>query len=207
MHTGRRVSLKNQPPLNVLLLVLAPCVFLIVATFVIGDSELFLLVNRGMVNLVLDIACVYGSPTFFSAFYLYTLAKLRASHRRKFAIAAVLSVVTGLVSYGSGSVLKLVVMKPRPFEVLDGVRVIGPWDTSSFSFPSTTTMLAFGFAVPMLLLFEKRTYGILLSFLSYFIGFSVIYAGFHFPADVIAGVLFSIAIALGTSRLGACMTS
>jgi len=59
-------------------------------------------------------------------------------------------------------------------------------------------MLAFGFSLSILILCEKRLYGVVLTVLAYFIGFSVIYAGFHFPADVAAGILLSLVVVVFT---------
>ena len=186
---------------NVIFVFLVPFAFLVSIDLIIGDYELFTLVNSGFSNLVLDVACVYVSPILFFMFYLITLVTLYVSHRSSHLACGVISLATGLVSYGIGSLMKLLVQRPRPFNVLQHVRVIGPWETGSFSFPSTTTMLAFGLALPILFLFEKRHFGVLLLVLSYFMGFSVIYAGFHFPADVAAGILSSLGIAACTSKL------
>jgi len=187
--------------------ILVPSVFLVFAALTVGDYELFGLINLGISNSVLDVACVYASPVLFSIFYFLTLATLYVSHENTSIASGLISLVTGLLSYSVGSLMKLLIKRPRPFDVLLGVRVIGPWETGSFSFPSTTTMLVFGLALPILFLFEKRHYGIILSILSYFIGFSVIYAGFHFPADVAAGIIISFCIAACTSRMKGPITN
>ncbi|MFQ6127158.1 MAG: phosphatase PAP2 family protein [Candidatus Heimdallarchaeota archaeon] len=193
--------MRNGRLLVALLVIVVPSTILVLAELVIGDYKLFMLINQGVTNSVLDVLCAYASPISFSAFYLLTLAKLYVSHNNRFLAIGVISLVTGPVSYGIGFLMKPFFARPRPFEVLADARVIGPWETGNFSFPSTTTMLAFGLALQILLLSEKRHYGIILSILSYFIGFSVIYAGFHFPADVAAGIILSFCIAACTSRM------
>ena len=193
--------MKRPLSLALLFVAVVPSFFLLLVVHVVGDYGLFVFINREIINSVLDVACAYASPVFFFVFYFFTLVKLFVSKRSMSMAGEAISLVTGPLSYGVGSFMKLLFERPRPFEVLIGVRVIGPWDTSSFSFPSTTTMLVFGFSLPILLLFEKRWYGAILSLLSYFIGFSVVYTGFHFPADVAAGTLFSVGIALCTSRM------
>jgi len=193
--------LKKHPSIASLFIILIPSIAIVLADLIIGDYELFKFINQRIVNSVLDVACIYASPVLFSSFYLLTLVRLYISHRTIAISSSAISFITGPLCYLIGSIVKLLVKRPRPFFVLQGVRVIGPWETGSFSFPSTTTMLAFGFAIPILLVFENRVHGIVLSALSYFIGFSVIYAGFHFPADVAAGILISLAITLCTTRL------
>ena len=191
---------------NVIFVFLVPFVFLVSINLIMGDCDLFTLINMRINNFVLDIVCVYVSPILFFIFYLFTLVTLYVTHRSSHLAYGVISLATGLVSYCIGSLMKLLVQRPRPFTVLNSVRVIGPWETSSFSFPSTTTMLAFGLALPILFLYEKRHFGTVLSILAYFIGFSVIYAGFHFPSDIVAGIIFSFCIAFCTRKMKGTIT-
>lgn len=182
-------------------IIIVPSVFLASLDIIMGDTELFLLINQRITNPFLDVTCAYGSPIFFPMFYILILAKLSLSRKTGYIATAIISTVTGALSYGVGSLIKLLFVRPRPFNTLQTVRLIGPWETGSFSFPSTTTMLAFGFAIPILILYEKRQYGIILSIFAYLIGFSVVYAGFHYPADVVAGIFLSMSIAAITSRI------
>jgi len=193
--------LKKNLSIASLLIILIPSIAIVLTDLIIGDYDLFKFINQRIANSILDVACIHASPVLFSIFYLFTLVRLYVSHRTIAISSSAISFITGPLCYLIGSIVKLLVKRPRPFNVLPGVRVIGPWETGSFSFPSTTTMLAFGFAIPILLVFRNHVDGIVLSFLSYFIGFSVIYTGFHFPADVVAGILISLAIALCTTRL------
>lgn len=55
-------------------------------------------------------------------------------------------------------------------------------------------MLVFGLTFPIL--FDKPKLGAPLVMLSFLIGFSVVYLGFHFPGDVIAGAFFSLLFSL-----------
>lgn len=185
----------------VICIVIVPSVFLALLDVILGDTGLFLLINQRIANPFLDVACAYGSPVLFSMLYILILAKLCISQKTDHISTAITSIVTGALSYALGSLIKLLFMRPRPFDTLQTVRVIGPWETGGFSFPSTTTMLAFGVAIPILMLYERRQYGIILLFFSYFIGFSVVYAGFHFPADVVVGVFLSLSAAAGTIKI------
>lgn len=191
--------------LLIMLLCVAPSVMLLLFDIVIGDYEFFVFINQGLVNSVLDFVCVYASPACFLIFYSFILIKMLLSKTKSLVISGVSSLGTGLVAYIIGSLLKQLIKRHRPYESLSGVRVIGPWDTTSFSFPSTTTMLAFGFSLSILILSERRLYGVVLTALAYFIGFSVVYAGFHFPADVAAGIFISLMVVVftcaGYSRL------
>jgi len=171
---------------------------------VIGDFEFFTLINQGLANPILDIACAYASPVLFSGVYIPTLVALLFSMNRTSRATAILSIANGTLSYVVGSLIKPLVQRPRPeilaaARVLSEARVIGFWHTSTFSFPSTTVMLAFGLTLPILL--EKRRIGLVLVCLSYLMGFAVIYTGFHFPLDVAAGAFFSWALTLCMDRM------
>jgi len=183
------------------ILVIVTSVTTILAAFAIGDCRLFIFMNQTISHPLLDILCAYGSPVVFVAFYLFSMAKLCFFGGNMTIVGGGISGVTGLISYGIGSLAKLVVGRPRPYIVVPSARVIGPWSASSFSFPSTTTMLVFGLTIPLLLISQKRSYGIVLLVLSYFVGFSVIYTGFHFPVDVAAGALLSLGLGVGMSEI------
>ncbi len=183
------------------ILVVVPSIFMILAAFAIGDCRLFIFMNQTISNPLLDILCAYGSPVVFVAFYLLSMTKLCFFRGNMTLVGGGISGVTGLVAYGAGSLVKTLVGRPRPYVVVPSARVIGPWSASSFSFPSTTTMLVFGLTIPLLLFPQKRSYGIILLVLSYFVGFSVIYTGFHFPTDVAAGALLSLGLGVSMSEV------
>lgn len=158
--------------------------------------------NQRFVSPALDFACVYLSPVLFSVFYILAMVTLFFSTNSLSKATEVLSVANGTLSYGVGSLIKTLVERPRPealaaARVIPEARIIGLWHTSTFSFPSTTAMLAFGLSFPILL--ERRRTGMVLIALSYLMGFAVIYTGFHFPLDVAAGTFFSLVLALFTN--------
>ena len=191
----------KKPCLILTIFVIVPMVSTILAAFVIGDCHLFTFMNQTISNPLLDILCAYGSPVAFVVFYLFSVAKLCFFGGNMTIAGGGISGVTGLVAYGVGSLVKTLVGRLRPYVVVPSARVIGPWSASGFSFPSTTTMLVFGLTIPLLLVSQKRSYGIVLLVLSYFVGFSVIYTGFHFPVDVAAGALLSLGLGVGMSEI------
>ena len=191
----------KKPGSILTILVIVPSVSILLAALVIGDCRLFIFMNQAISNPLLDILCAYGSPVVFVAFYLFSVAKLCFFGGDMTIAGGGISGVTGLAAYGVGSLVKTLVGRPRPYVVVPSARVIGPWSTNSFSFPSTTTMLVFGLTIPLLLISQKRSYGIVLLVLSYFVGFSVIYTGFHFPVDVAAGALSSLGLGISVNEI------
>ena len=184
-----------------LLILVVPLFSLSSITLISGDYELFSVINLGLSNGVFDVLFSYVFPMLFFASYLITLLGLYKSHKKANLELGGISAVNGFVSYGFGSLIKLVVQRPRPAALLQNVRIVGQFETNSFSFPSTTSMLVFGFAIPFLLFYDKHHSGITLTILSYLVGFAVIYTGFHFPTDVVGAILFSICIAVFTKKL------
>lgn len=164
-------------------------VFLFLSDLYVGDSQTFLFINQHIQNPILDFVCVYLFIPFFFVLLLTPLVLIFLPRfRQKYRTIGLISVFSGLVSYGVGTAIKVLINKPRPFDVLS-VRKLGFWYTSTPSFPSTSTMLAFGLSIPILM--EKPRYGYVLIIISFFIGFSVIYVGYHFPVDVLTGAFLS----------------
>jgi hypothetical protein len=49
-------------------IIIVPSVFLALLDVIIGDTDLFLLINQRIANPFLDVACAYGSPVLFGCF-------------------------------------------------------------------------------------------------------------------------------------------
>lgn len=154
------------------------------------NEKIFILINQKMANPFLDFLILWILIPLFSLLILIPLFFLFSKEKEKKFIA-LFSLFSGFFLYWIGhSILKPIFDIPRPFILIEGTRLIGPWHSSSYSFPSTTTMLAFGLALPFFI--HKFKTGKLLLILGLFLGFSVIYTGFHTPLDVFAGILFSL---------------
>ena len=152
------------------------------------NNEIFLLINQGMASPTLDFLVL---KILIPLFLLLGIIPFLMLFFKKYRNLGAFSLISGALCYGIGHLLKILFSFPRPYDVLSA-RTIGPWHISEFSFPSSTTMLAFGLALPFLLEKSKFRYPFLI--LAFLVGFTVIYTGFHFPRDVIAGIFFAILI-------------
>jgi len=171
---------------------------IILADIAIGDLRLFTLINRGMANPILDVLCGYFSAALFiSTAIISLIIQFFSSNEKESRLnslaTGLLAIISAFAAYYIGSLLKLTFRRPRPSEVLDA-RIVGLLHTSTFSFPSTTTMFVFGFSLPIL--YERPKAGLILTFEALFVGFSVMYAGFHYPSDVAAGILLSTGLTI-----------
>ncbi|KPJ57070.1 hypothetical protein AMJ49_02860 [Parcubacteria bacterium DG_74_2] len=162
-------------------------IFLSLVVFLIGDNKIFLFINIRMASSILDFLVLKIFIPLFSLLAIFPFLMLFSKNKN----LGVFSLISGPICYLLGNLIKSIFSFPRPFDVLPA-RTLGPWHASPFSFPSTTSMLAFGFAIPVLL--KRPKLGKFLLFLAFLVGFSVIYTGFHFPKDVIAGIFFSALI-------------
>jgi undecaprenyl-diphosphatase len=158
---------------------------LFLITFSIGNERIFLFINKGIAHSVLDFIVLY---VFNPLFFLLGIVPFLMVFSKKDRFLGIFALILGFLCYFIGHLMKVLFAIPRPYEFLPA-RLFGPWHTSSFSFPSTTTMLAFGLALPILL--KKPRLGSFLLVLAFLVGFSVIYTGFHTLYDVLAGILIS----------------
>lgn len=89
--------------------------------------------------------------------------------------------------------LKLLIQRPRPFVVNPNITLLITPPTGT-SFPSSHSCLAAASAT--VLLVKKRWLGVIALILTLCIAFSRLYLYFHFPSDVLCGLLLGVICAL-----------
>ena len=161
-------------------------VFLFLVDFLVGDTRVFLLINKNLSHSALDFAFLH---IFVPLFLLIGIIPLIMLLFKNYRLLGGFALFTGFLCYFIGEIIKF---SPRPAQVLTDVNLAGNWAVGSFSFPSTTTMLAFGLALPIFLIKPKLGFPLLI--LAFLVGFFVIYSGYHFPQDAIAGAALSLII-------------
>ena len=161
-------------------------VFLFLLDFFLGDVRFFLLINRDLSSSVLDFAFLH---IFIPLFLLLGIVPVLMSLFKNYRLVGLLSLAGGFLCPLIGELIKF---SPRPAEVLEGINLVGNWVIEGSSFPSTTTMLAFGLSLPIFLI--KPKIGLFFLILSFLVGFFVVYSGYHFPQDAIVGATISLGI-------------
>ncbi len=86
-------------------------------------------------------------------------------------------------------IVKLIVQRPRPFEIYTYTLLIPA--PGGYSFPSSHT--AESFAAAGILFKSVKNYGFLFVILALLISFSRLYLFVHFPSDVLAGAIIGMA--------------
>lgn len=161
------------------------------------NEKAFVFLNQKIYSPFLDFFVLW---ILIPSFSLLIFVPFLLSISKKKKTLGIFSLFCGFFLYWFGhSILKPIFQVTRPFTFIENVRVIGPWHPSPYSFPSTTTMLAFGLALPIFL--HEKKFGIFLLILAFLVGFSVIYTGFHTPLDVLAGIFFSLIFVLFFEKL------
>ena len=177
---------------KIVVLVLTVWFLLFICCYAIGDDALFMVINHGLANVIIDFLVL---RIFIPLFLLFLLSPFLMLYVSRWRFTGLFSLGSGVVSYFVGDVLKYVFKRPRPFEVLSA-RVFPELLAFSYSFPSTTSALFFG--ISFFVLFDQHDSKLswFLFLVSVLLGFSVIYVGVHFPCDVLFGVLLGLIFAL-----------
>ena len=168
-------------------LLILSLIIISLAVFVIGNEKLFLIVNQQMAHPVLDFMVL---KILIPLFLLLGVVPVLMLFLKKHRVMGAGALFSGPFCYITGNLIKLFFKIPRPADIVSA-RVIGPGHVSQYSFPSTTTMLAFGLALPFLIE-GKSKWRIFSLILAVLVGFSVIYTGYHFPQDVMAGSFLAL---------------
>lgn len=170
------------------------------------DASLFHLINSVWTTPLLDaLMPALSRIGNLGAVWLVLLGAVAAfggKTGRKIALAGLVALAIG---FASSTLLKDLTMRPRPFLVLDHVRLLVS-APQSYAFPSGHTTSAFAAASGTTLAAKKLLkrvplWGWAMFALAAAIAYSRIYVGVHWPLDVAAGVLLGLASGWAGARL------
>ena len=157
------------------------------------DIQIFYLINVHMQNPLFDFIMPIISQVGYFSFWIIISILIFIFGGEKGKKVAVLAIIALITGYFLTEILKYIVARPRPFDVLGGVRVLAP--IGDYSWPSGHSVASFTVATII-----GKEYG-LIYFIIFIIfaglvAFSRVYNGVHYPSDVISGALIGILIGL-----------
>lgn len=157
------------------------------------DIKLFYLLNNGTKNHLFDILMPWlTEPKNWLPIIVPTVIGLLIWGGRKGRIAVLVIVVAvGLSDFISGKILKDLIGRLRPCNVLDGVNLLVY--CGKYSFPSSHASNIIALAVAGSYYFRRAA--VPLFILAAVIGYSRIYVGVHYPLDILGGYLLGGMIA------------
>jgi undecaprenyl-diphosphatase len=155
------------------------------------DVLLFYLINVQMSNYVFNMIFPIVTEAGTLLFWFIICGFLFIFGGDKGRKVAILCILALIFSYYVSEILKILIARPRPFLMLNGVNHIT--DINGFSFPSGHSVTAFA-ACTILGLKYKHIY--LFMAFACLIGFSRIYLGAHYPSDVLFGAFIGILCSL-----------
>ena len=127
-----------------------------------------------------------------SFWILLTVVLMCFKKTRRAAVCSAIALLGSLLL--NNMLLKPLVGRVRPYEVIEGLKLIGKKATDP-SFPSGHTAASIASAVALCRFLKKR-YSIPLLVLALLIGFSRLYIGIHYPTDVLMGLFDGIALGI-----------
>lgn len=162
------------------------------------DLAVFCFINHTLSNSLLDYPMALLTEMGSVYFAVGIGIILLLSKRKRLSISGLALMASVLAVRLACGLIKRIVARLRPFEIMDGVR-LPCGESLGFSFPSGHTTVAFVVAVILSLTFPK--WRKVFYSLAVVVGLSRIYIGVHYPSDVIGGIMVGVAVGLTSAAL------
>ena len=151
------------------------------------DYYLFSLINQyAGQNFYIDKTFVFFSEYLIALFLLFFIIEFR---NVKAVFNAIISSV-GVVLINSA--VSFIYFRPRPFAAYEVNQLVN--HVASSSFPSDHAAVSFAFATAVFL--YNRKVGVFAYAVAFLISISSIFAGLHYPSDILAGASIGILVSL-----------
>ncbi|CAG1065718.1 undecaprenyl-diphosphatase [uncultured bacterium] len=158
------------------------------------DVEIFRLVNTGFTSPMLDTVMTFMTEKMnFMGAVIIAAALIWILGKRQDRVGLVVLVALVLMTDLASNTLKHALMRPRPCNELEGVRLLVG---CGGSFSMTSSHAANIFAAMVFLTARYRKFWPLFISIAVMVAYSRVYVGVHYPSDVIVGALLGTAMAL-----------
>jgi undecaprenyl-diphosphatase len=155
------------------------------------DTSLFLFINQGLQNNILDAVMVFITNRSY-LLLVALLIPLFIKDHRKGLFVFLIAALGFFAADGLSGFVKHIIGRPRPCQVIPETRlVIGC--LKSFSFPSAHATTSFAAAALIGHYFRKAAVPAFA--IAVLVAFSRIYLGVHYPSDVLGGAVLGGAVA------------
>ncbi len=168
------------------------------------DQQLFLFLNSLNSQFMDKVMFIITAKLTWVPLYLALIYIFSKKLGRKFWLFLIIIALSVLFADRGSVIIKNIVDRPRPCHepALAGqVHLIGERCGGTYGFISSHASNAFNVAMLSILVIRKRWYTISIVLWALIVGYSRIYAGVHYPGDVICGSLFGALIGWSMYRL------
>ena len=173
--------------------------FLVVTAFVFSnttqgaDAQLALAINHADLGAAFSNLMVVAAEYGREYFWIPVVAVMLALGSRATKLLAIELAVLFIIGIALGEVLKLAILRPRPFESISTIITRVPTDVDS-SYPSGHALIVTIGAAFSVLKFRKKIVSLLFVVEAAIVCYSRVYVGVHYPLDVVGGILVGVGI-------------